>query len=117
MRNVRAGGLCWVLLAAIVLCMDYWLIRNGHDTMSIVFGDALVHPVRRFYVTAAWAVITAHLFSKLLDGHIPDSMSRFDPIGIAARQVKPKGKYEEKFIEAWNLTVEAIADGALIDTD
>lgn len=80
-----------------VLCADYWLIRNGHDTMSVVFGDSVVHPVRRWYVMAAWGILTVHLFANVADGLFPDTWKRYDPIGALARQVRAKGNFEAKF--------------------
>lgn len=49
--------------------------------MSVVFGDALNHPIRRWPVTLAWGTLTAHLFGVFM----PEWIKPYDPIGYTAR--------------------------------
>lgn len=83
--KLRSGTKAWIGLTVYVIAADAALIRNRKETMSTVFGDALVHPLRRWPVILTWGILTAHLFSNLIP--LPESIKRYDPIGAAARLI------------------------------
>jgi hypothetical protein len=90
MKKLRPGGWAWIGLGVGIASADYWLLRNGHDPMSAVFGDAIQHPIKRWPVVAAWTYITLHLFGRWLPKRF--KLYRLDPLGLAANHIHPKIK-------------------------
>lgn len=60
--RLRSG---WGLLLVFVVAYDTWALLGKHQTLSAEFLDAVQHPKRRWFVIAAWAYLTAHLFGLL----------------------------------------------------
>lgn len=84
--RIRHGGWAWIGLTAYIIAVDAWLIRHNHDTMSIVFGDAILNPRKSKLIITLWVLITLHLFANIL--HIPEEWTKYDPIGWLANRIR-----------------------------
>lgn len=85
---MRPAGYAWTATGVGIAVADVWLIRNGHDSMSTVFGDLLHTPAGRAGLIFVGAAIVAHLYSELLP--VPEGWSKYDPIGYVARRIPRK---------------------------
>lgn len=80
MTKPHPASYAWGGLVLYVIVADALLIKNRRLTMSAVFREARVHPRKRWPVTASWALLTAHLFTK----------TKYDPISIAGNWLAKK---------------------------
>lgn len=87
---MKSGTLGWVVVAGTVIGIDAYLIFNGEETLSEIFGKALNHPVKRWVVLTIWGSVTLHLCSELFNDDITDQLSSIDPIGNIARLLPRK---------------------------
>lgn len=53
----------WLLLAGAVVIIDAVALRTSRSTLTSAFRGALRHPVRRWPVLAAWALVSSHLLA------------------------------------------------------
>lgn len=70
-RTATDGERAWVGLVLYIVGYDVWAARNGRETLSMAFYNAIRHPIRRWPVIALWSYITAHLFKFLPDNLDP----------------------------------------------
>lgn len=57
----RAARNPWMVLAGAVVAVDAYAIAYKSPTLTSAFRTALRHPVRRWFVLAAWLTLTSHL--------------------------------------------------------
>lgn len=69
--------IAWAGLTAYIAVADGVLISARSSTMSTAFRTAATHPVRRWPITALWAVVTIHLFCNW----------KHDPISAVGRRL------------------------------
>ena len=86
MSRIRPGGWAWIGLASGITITDIGLIVAKKETMSEIFGTALLHPIKRWPVIAAWSIVTLHLFGNLLPPFCR-ILKRLDPISGSAQLV------------------------------
>lgn len=86
--RLRPGGWGWVGVVAYVAVIDGLLIARKRETLSEVFGAALLHPWKRLPVLAVWAVLTAHLFAELMPEWLRVRFKKVDPISGLAKLVE-----------------------------
>lgn len=59
MRHVRRNP--WMVLGAAVVAVDAYAIVYKSPTLTSAFRTALRHPIRRWFVLAAWLTLSSHL--------------------------------------------------------
>ena len=84
--KLNSGTTAWIALAAGVVVWDLL----AEETMTGAFRRAHDSPMSRVAVTAAWGILTAHLFSV-----IPP---RIDPYTVIARHTR-KGRRTVELLE------------------
>jgi len=77
-----AEGLAgWATVLGTTAAWDIWALRGGHTTLSTAYGTAARHPLGRFALLAADAVLLAHLWGW------PRAAGHLDPFAMAARRL------------------------------
>lgn len=79
--TLSPGAQAWLGLAGFVVIADVILMATDNKTMSAVFGEALIHPVKRWPVLVTWSFLSMHLHREIL----PEFVSTVDPFGNAFR--------------------------------
>lgn len=88
--RIRPAAWGWAGLAAYIVAYERWLLQGERDTLTRVFGDALLDPRRRWPTVAVVVIIVLHLFSVLLPQRLRDLFAPYDPIGKLAKVLGPQ---------------------------
>ncbi len=88
---MRKGAIAWCGLWGGVAVADGYLIYNGHESLSTVFGG-LLDTRYKYLIYGGWTLLTLHLFSNELP--IPDHLRKYDPVGFVANKI-PRKTYEK----------------------
>ena len=77
--KLTPGAKAWCGLAGYVILADAYLIARRERTMSSVFGEALMHPTKRWPVLVTWGFLSMHLHKAIL----PRFVGHVDPLHAA----------------------------------
>jgi hypothetical protein len=77
----------WLGLAIYVTAYDAWAIKYGHETLSRACWRGLKHPVARWPIMYATAVVVKHLM-------LPEFIPEVDPLRLVALKFSKGGDNE-----------------------